>query len=288
MPAEPLLARGLTLAGASLLACVATILELSLDDLPALSPDEDPVAGLTLSRWLGGFGLGLVPIDRPHEFSWPGPWIARLPADQSVVMFGVPSGLAFDPHGSLDEVDLHTVQAGFLLASSDPALALPPRPAAPRTTGRVSAIFVARAAGQPAVSLPEARALPGLGLQGDRHVDGAGTFPSGAPGSALTLIDEAVCQELGLTGEEHRRNLVIQGIDLNALVGHEFAIGEARCRGMRLCEPCTVVQRYAGRPILRALVHRGGLRADILEAGVVRVGDELRPLPGGAGSRGAG
>ena len=64
---------------------------------------------------------------------------------------------------------------------------------------------------------------------------------------------------------------------VNALVGREFTIGEVRCRGMRLCEPCTVVQRHAGRPLLRALVHRGGLRADILADGQIRVGDTVRP-----------
>ena len=75
---------------------------------------------------------------------------------------------------------------------------------------------------------------------------------------------------------EHRRNVVTRGIDLNGLVGREFAIGGVRCRGMRLCEPCTVIQRYAARPVLRPLVHRGGLRADILDDGVIRVGDPVR------------
>ena len=45
---------------------------------------------------------------------------------------------------------------------------------------------------------------------------------------------------------------------------------------MRLCEPCTVVQRYAGRPVLRALVHRGGLRVDILQDGEIKLGDLVR------------
>jgi MOSC domain-containing protein YiiM len=72
--------------------------------------------------------------------------------------------------------------------------------------------------------------------------------------------------------------VVTRGIELNALVGVEFTIGSLRCRGMRLCEPCTVIQRYAARPVLRALVHRGGLRADILTDGEIKVGDELRPL----------
>jgi MOSC domain-containing protein YiiM len=94
------------------------------------------------------------------------------------------------------------------------------------------------------------------------------------------MIAAEVCESFDppLTASEHRRNLVTRGIDLNGLVGREFTIGEVRCRGMRLCEPCTVVQRYAGRPVLRALVHRGGLRADILEDGEIRLGDPVRTL----------
>ena len=78
--------------------------------------------------------------------------------------------------------------------------------------------------------------------------------------------------------EEHRRNVVTRGIDLNSLVGSEFTLGEMRCRGMRLCEPCTVVEGYASRPVLRALVHRGGLRADILADGEIRIGDAIRAV----------
>jgi MOSC domain-containing protein YiiM len=99
------------------------------------------------------------------------------------------------------------------------------------------------------------------------------------PGSALTLIEAEVCESFDppLSPNEHRRNVVTRGIDLNALVGREFTIGEIRCRGMRLCEPCTVVDGYARRPVLRALVHRGGLRADILQDGELQVGDSVRP-----------
>jgi MOSC domain-containing protein YiiM len=70
-------------------------------------------------------------------------------------------------------------------------------------------------------------------------------------------------------------------VDLNALVGRDFVIGEVRCRGMRLCEPCRVMDGYASRPLLRALVHRGGLRADILEDGPIRVGDRIEACPPG-------
>jgi MOSC domain-containing protein YiiM len=274
---------------ASFLACLATILELPIEDLPRLAVDGDPATGWGVSRWLGGRGLGLARIADPGTFSWPGPWLARIeaPARRFVVMYGVPSGVVWDPAGGETEVDSASIVDGFLVAAGDIALALPPRPEAPAGLGRVETLSVAPSAGQPAQLLDEVRALAGRGLEGDRHVAGTGTFPSGTPGSALTLIEAEVCEsfEPPLVPNEHRRNVVTRGIDLNALVGHEFTIGEVRCRGMRLCEPCTVAQRYAGRPVLRALVHRGGLRADILADGVVRVGDAVRSAPPGMDAR---
>src|SRR6185437_14343336 len=123
----------------------------------------------------------------------------------------------------------------------------------------------------------QAEAIPGSGLDGDRHALGTGTFASGVPGSALTLIEAEVCKsfEPELTADEHRRNLVTRGIELNGLVGREFRIGDVRCRGVRLCEPCVVIERYTDRPVPRPLVHRGGLRADLLEPGSIRVGDAI-------------
>jgi len=262
---------------ASFLACVATILELPFEELPRPSAGED-VPGWTVSRWLGGLGLALAQIADAPSFSWPGPWIARA-GGRYVVMYGVPSGVVWDPVGG----PAVEPEGGFVLAAGDIALALPPRPEAPRSIGRVETLAVAEAAGKPARLLETVRALPGLGLEGDRHVTGTGTFPSGMPGSALTLIEAEVCESFDppLDPSQHRRNVVTRGIDLNALVGHEFTVGEVRCRGMRLCEPCTVVQRHAGRPVLRALVHRGGLRADILRDGWMSVGDPVRTGPHG-------
>ena len=258
---------------ATFAACLATILELPLDAVPATATDADGAR-----RWLAGLGLGLVPIADAAAFSWPGPWIAVGEGPRgrrAVVMYGVPAGVVWDPAGDDGEIG---IDGGFMLAALDIALARPQAPAAPATTGTVEAIWIAPAAGVPAAARQEARALPGRGLEGDRHVTGDGTFPSGLPGSALTLIEREVCGSFSppLAPDEHRRNVVTAGIELNGLVGREFAIGDVRCRGMRLCEPCTVIQRYAGRQVLRPLVHRGGLRADILDDGVIRVGDPVR------------
>jgi MOSC domain-containing protein YiiM len=276
----------LALETGSLLACVATVLELAVSELPVPAPGEDAAGGFTLSRWLGGKGLGLVPIAAPAAFAWPGPWLARITPDGDsprwVVMFGVPSGVVHDPAGDrFGELPPRWIDAGALIAATDVAQAPPPTPGPPAGTGTLVSIHLAPAAAEAAVPVARARALPGRGLEGDRHAEGRGTFPSGLPGSALTLIEAEVCESFDppLAADEHRRNLVTRGVALNSLVGREFTVGAVRCRGMRLCEPCTVVQRYAGRPVLRALVHRGGLRADILEEGEIAPGDRLRPLP---------
>jgi hypothetical protein len=268
----------------SFLSCVAFVLELDAAQLPALDADEDPATGWTVSRWLGGLGLGIAPVADPPSFHWAGPWLARVrvPGIEEVrfaVMYGVPSGVVWDPAGD-GVIDRDWIADGYLLAAGDIALALPPLPVVPAEVGVVEAIWVASAAGVPARPLRRVLALAGRGLDGDRYVTGRGTFPSGRAGSALTLIDAEVCAcfDPPLDPKHHRRNLVTRGIALNALVGHEFTVGEVHCRGMRLCEPCTVVQRYAGRPVLRALVHRGGLRADILADGEIGVGDPIRAV----------
>ena len=93
----------------------------------------------------------------------------------------------------------------------------------------------------------------------------------------MTLVDAAVLDALGRE-IDHRRNVVVRGTDLNALVGREFTLGEVHCRGRRLCEPCAHLDRLNDGGVLRPLVHRGGLRADIVSGGRVRIGDRLTPL----------
>lgn len=262
---------------------LATILELPLTAVPELSGEADAATGWGVSRWLGGLGLGLVPVADPSSFAWAGPWLARIRAEggaaRFVVMYGVPSGVVFDPAGG-GSTGPDGIADGFVLSAADIALARPAPAAPPAAAGVLEQVWTAPAAGEPMRACDGVRALPGRGLDGDRHALGTGTFPSGVPGSGLTLIEAEVCESFQppLAAGEHRRNLVTRGIDLNRLVGREFTVGAVRCRGMRLCEPCAVVDGYASRPILRALVHRGGLRADILTDGVIRAGDAVRPL----------
>ena len=265
----------------SLTAVIAAILDEDAATLPVFE-GADPAAVGMVSRWLGRLGLGAVRVADPASFAWPGPWIGRIQPPEGderfVLMYGTPSGAIWDPAGDGAPVENEWIVDGYLLAAADIALARPPLAQAPLGTGQIEAIYVSPSAGEPATALDNARALPGRGLDGDRHVTGDGTFPSGLPGSALTLIEAEVCESFDppLGPDDHRRNVVTRGVALNDLVGHEFTLGRVRCKGMRLCEPCTVVQRYAGRPVLRALVHRGGLRADILAEGKIAVGDAIR------------
>jgi hypothetical protein len=265
-------------------ACLATILEISSELIPQpRGDDENPAGGWLTSRWLGGRGLGIARVTEPSSFSWAGPWLARIqpPVGETryVVMYGVPSGVVWDPGGD-GQINNDWITDGFIIAAADIALALPGRPAAPHGIGTVETISIAPDAGTASQRLEAAQTLAGRGLASDRHVNGTGTFPSDLPGSALTLIEAEVCESFDppLRPDEHRRNLVTRGIDLNSLVGHDFTIGNVRCHGTRLCEPCTVVQSYASRPVLRELVHRGGLRADILDNGEIWVGDRIHAL----------
>jgi hypothetical protein len=252
----------------TLAACVAQIVGAAAAEAPLDAGD--------LRLWLAERGLGLVPIAAAGDFSWAGPWIGLRPArdgggPRAVVMFGVPSGSIWDPAGTTDEV-----LGGYVVAPLDVA-AWPLPAVAAVGVGVVEALVLAPAAEAPVARVEEAVAVAGRGLEGDRYAAGAGTFASGRAGSALTLVDAAVLDTLG-RDIDHRRNVVVRGTDLNALVGREFTLGDVRCRGRRLCEPCAHLDRLNGGGVLRPLVHRGGLRADIVAGGTVRVGDRLAPL----------
>src|SRR6267142_4419333 len=148
-------------------------------------------------------------------------------------------------------------------------------------SGKVESIHVAPAPTAPVKALDHALLIPGVGLEGDRYALKQGTFFKPEPDFELTLIEaealEAAQLEHGLklVPGDARRNLVTRGVSLNPLVGHEFQIGNVRVRGIRLCEPCSHLQALTGQPVIRALPHRAGLRAQILTEGPIRVGDAI-------------
>jgi MOSC domain-containing protein YiiM len=249
--------------------------------------------------WLAGRGVGLVPIANASKFQWPGYWIAVLDGtpeskeQTAVLMFGSTSGVVLSPQNSAllgrAAADL-PVEEGYVIAPFDPALSADSTSPALRAriqTASVEAIAIAERAEAPMQQITTARAIPGRGLDGDRYANRAGTFTPRSErlnGYDLTLIEAEVLDELTLPDgqrlgyAEARRNIVSRGIDLNTLVGQRFRIGDVECVGRRLCEPCAHLERLTHKGVLRKLIHRGGLRADILTAGSITVGAAIERL----------
>jgi MOSC domain-containing protein YiiM len=148
--------------------------------------------------------------------------------------------------------------------------------------GTVESIHIAAGATEAMSSVVAAEAVPGVGLEGDRYAKRQGTFYKPEPDFELTLIESEAIEALrrdykvDLAAGDARRNVVTRGVPLNRLVGREFQIGEVRVRGIRLCEPCEHLQRLTGRALIKGLLHRGGLRAQILSRGTIRVADVIR------------
>lgn len=148
-------------------------------------------------------------------------------------------------------------------------------------TGRVERIHIAHEQGAPVTSVERAVAVSRQGLRGDRYFRETGTF-SDREGSDITFIAAetlvAVQQEhdIDIQAGSHRRNVTTRGIDLFSLVGERFRVGSAACEGIERCEPCAYLEQHLDQPGLRdALVHRGGLRATIIDSGVITVGDAI-------------
>ncbi|HEY1170572.1 MAG TPA: MOSC domain-containing protein [Verrucomicrobiae bacterium] len=145
-------------------------------------------------------------------------------------------------------------------------------------------ILIASAPDAPMTPSDSVRVIPGRGLVGDRYYVGNGTFSPHPqkPDFEITLIQqehiEAFASTTGIpfTSRDARRNLVTTGMDLNTLVGQEFMVGSVKLRGLRLCEPCNYLAKQTHPEVLRGLVHKGGLRAQILTEGEIHVGNILK------------
>ncbi len=147
--------------------------------------------------------------------------------------------------------------------------------------GKIESIHIASAAKGPIQALDQVVAIPGVGLEGDRYALQQGTFYKPLPDFELTLIEAEAIEALRrdydveLAPGDARRNLVTCGVPLNHLVGRDFLVGDVRIRGIRLCEPCDHLQQVTGKQLIKGMRHRGGLRAQILTQGTIRVGDAV-------------
>ena len=147
--------------------------------------------------------------------------------------------------------------------------------------GHVEALFTAPADGEPMARVESVDAVDG-GLRGDRYLLGTGHYTpydvcqvTFVAGEALDEIDREY--GIDLTDGRHRRNVVTRGVDLRSLLETTFRVGDAAFRGTRPRPPCAHVERVAGeRGVARALKEgRGGICADVVGEGTVRVGDDV-------------
>jgi MOSC domain-containing protein YiiM len=263
----------------------ADVFGLPEGDVPA--PLGDRLVAL-MNDWLATRNWRFAYVRDPQTFAWPGSWIALAADERSptswrpVLMFGDPSGPLRDPLGDGQELEiLH----GLLPApldrrgqATDFSVAQDPK----TQVGQVVALMTAPHAAAEALPHTAITARPG-GIDGDRYQDGTGTFSTNPRrvGQDITLIEAEALEELEVRGisiapEEARRNVVTRGIDLDALIGRHFRVGEALCLGQRRAEPCAHLQRLTTAGTLHGLVHRGGIRADVLEAGTISLGDDIR------------
>jgi MOSC domain len=261
----------------SLRACVAHLLDIDVSEVPTKREAN-------MGQWLALRNLGLVPVASPETFEWPGRFLG-LKRDSSTwaVFFGVPPGIVYDPMADLDGKKEVAVEAAFVLAKHDLQRGIQ-RSSGTASVGTVELISVAAEAEGPMRSVSAAEAVEGRGLLGDRYERKAGTFsnPHGR-GYDLTLVEAEALEELSAKGVElapieARRNLVVRGIALDDLIGRRFRVGEVECFGQRRCEPCAHLERLTRPGVLRGLVHRGGLRADVLSDGEIRIGDRVEAL----------
>jgi MOSC domain-containing protein YiiM len=133
-------------------------------------------------------------------------------------------------------------------------------------------------------SVDKVQAVAGKGLEGDRYFSQVGTYSShSGPFRQVTLIEieaiEALRRDYGIeiNPGDSRRNIVTRGVPLNHLVSRELRVGEVTLRGIDLCEPCSHMEKLSAKGAQRGLIHRGGLRAEIMTGGIIRVGDTVLP-----------
>ncbi len=144
--------------------------------------------------------------------------------------------------------------------------------------GRVEAIFISAAHGNLPHPVGFVRAIAGKGLEGNRY------FDTGRAEQELTLIEAEALEaalaedELDVDAAATGRNVLTRGVRLNDLVGKRFRVGELECRGIELCEPCTTMEARTQPGVIKALVHRAGLNAEILVGGELRPGDAVTTL----------
>ena len=152
-------------------------------------------------------------------------------------------------------------------------------------TGKLLSIHITPAKSQPMQRLDEARLIEGRGIDGDRYALGTGTY-SIKPGEdrQVTLIEREMLDRVAaddgheISVDEHRRNLTVEGVPCQHLVGLRFRVGECVLEGVRINQPCKYLNLMLKRDVYMALWNRSGLNCKVIQGGTIRPGDTLEAL----------
>lgn len=149
--------------------------------------------------------------------------------------------------------------------------------------GVVAGLFVGAEPGGPVEAVDEFVAVAGRGIRGDRYFDAGGNGPD--PTEEVTVFAaeaiEAARQASGVAIDDRdlRRNIMTRGVEVAALIGTTFRVGDVVIEGLEDNPPCAHLQQLAGTPLLEPLVGAGGLRGRIVTGGTVRAGDPVETVP---------
>ena len=148
--------------------------------------------------------------------------------------------------------------------------------------GEVVSVHIAHEAEQPMQAFEEILAVAGKGIEGDRYFKGEDFFSKNkGPHRQVTLFESEVLETLKrdddfeLSADECRMNIITCEVPPTHLVGKTFRAGGATLRGVRLNEPCEHLEEVTGKRVVKLLLHRCGLFAEVLEGGVIRPGDPV-------------
>lgn len=147
----------------------------------------------------------------------------------------------------------------------------------------IQAIYVSKKSKQVQIGIDAVKVDAGKGIVGDRYYGKRGEI-----GLNITFIESEEIDAFNVNFGQHispfdtRRNIVTQGVRLNQLVGKEFMIGDIRFLGVELCEPCASLGKLLANDslsapqVVKAWLNRGGLRANVLTTGILRVGMPIK------------
>lgn len=151
-------------------------------------------------------------------------------------------------------------------------------------TGIIERIYICPNKRDPVLRVETAELEADKGIAGDRyHAAASELVDNGqpAPENQLTLIaveelDTFLANnDANIDYGDFRRSIITCGVDLNELVGKEFMVGDARCLGTELCEPCAFLASSVHRNVLPQLVHKAGIRAKVLSTATIETGDTI-------------